>query len=107
MKRLRQIVLASLDYSEICEAVVAELPANTVAAIRHWHGDTHTFCYDQRVEWGMEVLHGRGDELATEPDMAGHTSAFPFPANFIEDARRQAGPDRWLGPPHERGWGPA
>ena len=85
MKRLRQIVLASLDYSEICEAVVAELPANSVAAIRHWHGDTHTFCYDQRVEWGMEVLHGRGDELATEPDMAGHTSPFPFPANFIEE----------------------
>ena len=84
MKRLRQIVLASLDYSEICEAVATELPPNTVAAIRHWHGNTHTFCYDQRVEWGMEVLHGRGDEMATEPDMAGHTSAFPFPANFIE-----------------------
>jgi hypothetical protein len=33
----------------------------------------------------MEVLHGRGDELATEPDMAGHTSPFPFPANFIEE----------------------
>ena len=32
----------------------------------------------------MEVLHGRGDEMATEPDMAGHTSTFPFPANFIE-----------------------
>ena len=101
MKRLRQIVLASLDYSEICEAVVAELPPNSVAAIRHWHGDTHTFCYDQRVEWGMEVLHGRGDEMATG---AGHGRSYlnlPLPGQLHRDGGGQAGPHRRLGPPHE------
>ena len=84
MKQLRQILLAYPDLATICDAIVEELPANTVAAIRHYHRDTHTYCYDQRVEWGMEVLHGRGDEMATEPGMAGGPSPAAFPTNFIE-----------------------
>ena len=85
MKELREILYGDLDIHLIFNEIVEKFP-NKVAAIRHFHGDTdtHTYLYDPRIEWGMEVVRGRGDMLATEEGMFGGLSEFPFPVNFIE-----------------------
>ena len=94
MKHLRQILLGQHDL-HLVFTEIAERFAGKVTAIRHFHdyaqigghgevGDTHVFFYDPRVEWGMEVLRGRGDAMATEEGMFSGPSDFPFPVNFIE-----------------------
>ncbi len=89
MKHLRQILLSSIDVHLMFNEIVDKY-AGKVTAMRHFHGygrqreDTHTYLYDPRIEWGMEVLRGRGDALATIEGMAGGLSEFPFPVNFIE-----------------------
>lgn len=94
MKHLRQILLGQHDlhlvFSEIADRFLGK-----VTAMRHYHdyarigghgevGDTHVFFYDPRIEWGMEVLRGRGDAMATVEGMFSGLSDFPFPVNFIE-----------------------
>ncbi len=89
MKNLRQILLSSIDVHLMFNEIVEKYPGK-VTAMRHFHGygiqsgDTHTYLYDPRIEWGMEVLRGRGDALATVEGMFGGLSEFPFPVNFIE-----------------------
>jgi hypothetical protein len=74
-----------MDLQLVFDEIAERLP-DMVCAIRHYHGgkDPHTYIYDPRIEWGMEVMCGRGDRMATEEGMFGGPSAFPFPVNFIE-----------------------
>jgi len=85
MKELRQILHKDLDLQLLFDEIMEKYPEK-VAAIRHFHDrrDTHTYLYDARVEWAMEILCGRGDRMATEEDMFGGITQFPFPVNFIE-----------------------
>ncbi len=91
MKELREVLHRDLDLQLLFDDVIDRFGEGRVTAVRHWHDkrDTHTYLYDPRVEWGMEVICGRGDRLASEPWMWGGMTKFPFPVNFIEwrDAR--------------------
>ena len=86
MKELREVLHRDLDLQLLFDDIIDRFGEGKVTAVRHWHDkrDAHTYLYDPRVEWGMEVICGRGDRLASEPDMWGGITKFPFPVNFIE-----------------------
>ena len=86
MKELREVLHRDLDLQLLFDDIIDRFGEGKVTAVRHWHDkrDTHTYLYDPRVEWGMEVICGRGDRLASEPEMWGGITKFPFPVNFIE-----------------------
>ena len=103
MKELREVLHRDLDLQLLFDDIIDRFGEGKVTAVRHWHDkrDAHTYLYDPRVEWGMEVICGRGDRLASEPGMWGGITKFPFPVNFIEWRGRQAGHGRGLGPSHD------
>ena len=86
MKELREVLHRDLDLQLLFNDIIDRFGEGMVTAVRHWHDkrDAHTYLYDPRVEWGMEVICGRGDRLASEPEMWGGITKFPFPVNFIE-----------------------
>ncbi len=86
MKELREVLHRDLDLQLLFDDIIDRFGEGKVTAVRHWHDkrDAHTYLYDPRVEWGMEVICGRGDRLASEPEMWGGITKFPFPVNFIE-----------------------
>ena len=100
MKRLRVVLLAELDFTRICEWIVAETPPGSVAVIRHYHGsgrrgeggphDT-TMGFFPELEWSMEVASGRGDCLADEEWMHGRPIDLYFPVNFIHERGARIG----------------
>lgn len=83
--RLRAIMLAESHLQQVFARIKAELPPESVVAIRHFHGmsgDPHGVdgertaeTYDQVVEWAMEAVQTRGDMMSRPP--------LHFPANFI------------------------
>jgi hypothetical protein len=99
MKRLRVILLAGLDYEWVCRQILEELPARTVAIMRHAHSDgrnlggihesTMGFCPE--LEWSMEVVSGRCDDLADEEWMLGWPKRLYFPTNFIRRCGARVG----------------
>ena len=100
MKRLRVMLLAELDFTRICEWIVAETPPGSVAVVRHYHGsgrrgdggphDT-TMGFFPELEWSMEVASGRGDCLADQEWMLGRPIDLYFPVNFIHERGARIG----------------
>jgi len=106
--RLRAIVLSEDHLTAIYERILAELPEDSVVAIRHMHGknDTEfgvggtrvTETHEPAVEWAMEAMQTRGNMMISP------LKSLPaFPGNFLDSGARiglVGGSD------HSRGGGP-
>ncbi len=105
---LRAILLANHDLREIYPIVRAELPENSVVAIRHFHGVTAdefgcsgervTETHDGAIEWAMEAMQTRGNMMLED-----YRGLPRFPSNFLNAGARiglVGGSD------HSRGKGP-
>ena len=100
MKRLRVVLLAELDFTRICEWIIAETPPGSVAVVRHYHGSGRrgeggphntTMAFFPELEWSMEVASGRADCLADEGWMHGRPIDLYFPVNFIHERGARIG----------------
>ena len=93
MEELRQILYGNHDIYIIFDEIARNYKGRATA-IRHFHApsDMHTYLFNPDVEWGMEVLRGRGDCLATEDWMHGVLEPkLPFPLNFIHGKNAKLG----------------
>jgi hypothetical protein len=105
LDRLRAILLAESHLQDVFVRIKAELPSESVVAIRHFHGrlgEPHGIdgaqtaaTYDGYLERAMEVVQTRGDMMVQPPEPCPL-----FPASFI-----RAGADIGLvgGSDHSRG----
>ena len=87
--RLRTLMFEHAHLTALYEAIRVELPAGSVVAIRHMHGeDEDAFgvsgarvaeTHDPRIEWAMEAMQTRGNMMVD-----GMRGLYPcFPANFL------------------------
>ena len=100
MKRLRVVLLAEMDFTRICEWIVAETRPGSVAVVRHYHGSGRrgdggphdlTTGFFPELEWSMEVASGRADCMADEEWMLGRPIDLYFPVNFIHERGARIG----------------
>ena len=105
---LRAILLANHDLRKIYPIIQAELPTNSVVAIRHFHGVTAdefgcngarvAETHDPEIEWAMEAMQTRGNMMLED-----YGTLPRFPTNFLNAGARiglVGGSD------HSRGKGP-